>query len=105
MRPMEIARFLEEPTVAKLMAEKNGTWCAVDDMDLIRQAEGLRKGCGGCASVGRLLMALAGGNLHHGFVRTDQEVGLDEAGAAQIQQALNTPSAAAAGVASSEGEA
>lgn len=80
MRPAEIANFLEQPVVADVIQRTGAVWCAVDDMDLVRQAEGLKKNH---AVVKRLLPA-----LQRGFVKTDKEVGLDEAGVVRIQQAL-----------------
>jgi len=60
-------------------------WCAVDDMDLIDQAEGLKKKH---PSVWRLLPA-----LKQTFVKTDKYTGLDPEIAKQIQHILNDPRA------------
>jgi hypothetical protein len=77
VRPSEIASFLADPHVARAMDSNDGCWCAVDDMNLVRQAEDLGK-CG-CKLSKRLLPALRGC-----FVRTIKEVGLDGAGSQQI---------------------
>merc|ERR1711974_69356 len=81
MRPAEIARFLEEPTVAEVMRRSSGCWCAVDDMNLLKQAEALQQNI---PAVRRLLPV-----LRHSFVRTIKEVGLDEEGTKSIQQVLD----------------
>lgn len=88
MRPAEIASFLEEPRVAQAIASSGVIWCAVDDMDLLKQAEALASK--GHVGVQKLLPA-----LRQGFVRTDKAVGLDAAGAINIQQALSGTGSAA----------
>jgi len=85
MRPVEIASFLDEPAVIEVTDSKDVIWCAVDDMDLIDQAEGLKKKH---PSVWRLLPA-----LKQTFVKTDKYTGLDSEIAKQIQHILNDPRA------------
>lgn len=81
LRPAEIASFLADPCVAHAMGSKDGCWCAVDDMNLVRQAEALSKD--GCKFSKRLLPS-----LRSCFVRTAKEVGLDELGSQHICSVL-----------------
>lgn len=104
MRPSEIATFLQLPEVAVAMDRAGSGWCAVDDMNLVRQAEALasKKGQAAQAAVKWLLPSLV-----HCFVMTDKAVGLDAAGASNIIQMLTTSLAPGPGpaVAASSGSA
>mmetsp|Transcript_46625 Transcript_46625/g.141491 ORF Transcript_46625/g.141491 Transcript_46625/m.141491 type:complete len:219 (-) Transcript_46625:65-721(-) len=85
LRPAEIAAFLSLPEVERAMRLPGSTWCAVDDMNLKKQAKAL-VGKRAHWLVQRMLPA-----LERNFVRTDRCVGLDAGGAASIVMALIGP--------------
>mmetsp|Transcript_48476 Transcript_48476/g.112343 ORF Transcript_48476/g.112343 Transcript_48476/m.112343 type:complete len:230 (+) Transcript_48476:52-741(+) len=79
MRPQEIAAFLSFSEVAASVV----TWCAVDDMDLLRQAAALAKRC---KALRQILP-----EFQQRFVKTDKHVGLDASGATAILRVLGSP--------------
>eukprot|EP00411_Alexandrium_monilatum_P052029 CAMPEP_0175421028 /NCGR_PEP_ID=MMETSP0095-20121207/47040_1 /TAXON_ID=311494 /ORGANISM="Alexandrium monilatum, Strain CCMP3105" /LENGTH=204 /DNA_ID=CAMNT_0016720251 /DNA_START=31 /DNA_END=645 /DNA_ORIENTATION=- len=82
VRSWEVAAFLAMPEVAAAMRRPGSAWCAVDDMDLLRQAQALvlkpefRE-------VKRILPA-----LQQCFVKTAKADGLDASGGTAIMRAL-----------------
>lgn len=80
MRPAEIASFLAEPSVSMVQASSGIRWCVVDDMNLLKQARDL-------AATNRIVRKTLP-YLERGFVKTSEEIGLDEEGAARIIQTL-----------------
>lgn len=84
MRPDEIAGFLALPTVAEALAIPTSSWCAVDDMDLIRQAEALSRK----KQHHRVYDLLP--SFRTRFIKTDKSVGLDGPGGARILHVLSS---------------
>jgi len=82
MRPAEIANFLQLPEVRKVLDSPEASWCAVDDMNLVKQAEALAKQRQHW-EVRSLLPELG-----RRFVRTEKQVGLDADGVRAVQRIL-----------------
>lgn len=79
-RPREILDVLQEPSVQQALAMPGASWAAVDDMNLVSQAQDL-------ASSDRAVKAFVP-NLRQHFVRTDKHVGLDGIGIERLRRIL-----------------
>lgn len=80
-RPREILDLLREPRIQGALSDPGAAWAAIDDMDLVAQAQGL-------AASDREVKAFVP-QLERCFVRTDKHIGFEAGDAARLLHILS----------------